>query len=474
MAKLNEKQKLMAIGGSAFAICLLAGGGVYWANGLIDEVTQSIKVQDEAIAIAESKIRKIPATEKEVIILRENLAEYVKILPDTQALNEFVTTLNQFATTSGVLTQNFQPGKVAKLDTKTPQKFSKIEYDYDMTATLWQFLKFINLIENYERFISITDYSVSQISGREAEQRDGDQVHSFKVKMETYVYNAKASGQDVEIPNYDKRRDDLKEEIWRRIRTIEIEKYEHRGGRGRRDIFIDPRDHEGKPDGPPVEEQKAIIERFIGDLQKLKDLVSKRRKPDLTIFDIYTIDKDIAEGVDKVEIGAQEVAARQQISASPLRLRWVKEVVEPLAELRSARAMKDTRTHTDPFLSGEEIMQLIGSMTKLAEEGDLEGADQRYESVAQKIIVPLTDPRHDLAIAAKAMHIKVKTAIDFKNLELKIQGFIVNKEGGRSGILVNGSVFEEGEYLSDELMLRKVQEEQVYFVFRGLTLIRTL
>ena len=76
--------------------------------------------------------------------------------------------------------------------------------------------------------------------------------------------------------------------------------------------------------------------------------------------------------------------------------------------------------------------------------------------------------------AAKAMHIKVKTALEFRRLELKIQGVLVNHEGGRSGLLVNGSVYEEGEYLSAELMLRRVEEEQVYFVFRGLTLIRTL
>jgi Tfp pilus assembly protein PilO len=474
MAKLNEKQKLLAIGGTAFAVCLMAGGGVYWANGLIAEVRQSIDQKNAAIAVADAKIAKIPATEKEVIILRENLDEYVKILPDTQALNDFVTTLNQFATTSGVTTQNFQPGKVAKTNSKVPEKFSRIEYEYDMTATLWQFLRFVNLIENYERFISITDYSIAQISGRDAEQRDGEQVHSVKLKMETYVYNAKGSGQDVQIPAYDTKRDALKEEIWRRIRTIEIEKYEHRGARGRRDIFVDPREREGRPDGPPVEEQKSVLERFIGDLLKVKELVAKRRRPDITIFDAYTLDKDIAESLDKIEIGAQEVASRQQITAPAMRVRWVKEVVEPLAELRTTVAVKDPRAPTDPFLSADELQQLITSMTKFAEEGDLESADQRYETVSQKIVVPESDPRHELAVAAKAMHIKVKTAIEFKNLELKIQGVLVNHEGGRSGLLVNGSVFEEGEYLSAELMLRRVEEEQVYFVFRGLTLIRTL
>ena len=60
-----------------------------------------------------------------------------------------------------------------------------------------------------------------------------------------------------------------------------------------------------------------------------------------------------------------------------------------------------------------------------------------------------------------------------RRINLKIQGVMVNQEG-RSGVLVNGQVFEEGEYVSDELVVKAVQEEQVTFVFRGLTLIRTL
>src|SRR5437867_3502154 len=141
MAKLNEKQKLMAIGGGAFAICLLAGGGVWWAQGLIDELRANIDQKRTEIAAAEQKIARIPATEKEVIILRENLDEYVKILPETQRLNDFVKVLNQFEQQSGVVTVNFQPGKLIKSNSKDPEKFSRIEYQYEMTATLWQFVR---------------------------------------------------------------------------------------------------------------------------------------------------------------------------------------------------------------------------------------------------------------------------------------------------------------------------------------------
>jgi hypothetical protein len=50
----------------------------------------------------------------------------------------------------------------------------------------------------------------------------------------------------------------------------------------------------------------------------------------------------------------------------------------------------------------------------------------------------------------------------------------VVSHGGRSGVLLNGEVYEEGDYISDDLLVKTVEEEQVWFVFRGLTLVRTM
>ena len=124
MAKLTEQQKLMAIGGGALGICLLAGGGVWWANGLIDEVAASIDKQRTEIAAAEQKITKIPAAENEVIILRENLDEYVKILPEDQGLNDFVKMLQQFQRQSGIQIRSFSPGRPGR--GKKAERFERI------------------------------------------------------------------------------------------------------------------------------------------------------------------------------------------------------------------------------------------------------------------------------------------------------------------------------------------------------------
>ena len=82
MAKMNDNQKIMVVGGVALALCAAAGGGVWWAKGLVEDKHTEIGTMRTEIQKAEAKIVKIPRVESDVIVLRENLHEYVKILPD--------------------------------------------------------------------------------------------------------------------------------------------------------------------------------------------------------------------------------------------------------------------------------------------------------------------------------------------------------------------------------------------------------
>ncbi|MAD32422.1 MAG: hypothetical protein CMJ88_01495, partial [Planctomycetes bacterium] len=106
--------------------------------------------------------------------------------------------------------------------------------------------------------------------------------------------------------------------------------------------------------------------------------------------------------------------------------------------------------------------------------GRLEQARKRYEDAVDRLAVPSDDARYDLAVQAKRWHLKAVTALDFKQLDLNVQGVVVNGDRGSSGILLNGEVFEEGEYVQDDLLVKRVEAEQIWFVFRGLTLVRTL
>ncbi|MBX3462382.1 MAG: type 4a pilus biogenesis protein PilO [Planctomycetes bacterium] len=473
MANWTQKKQLLAIAGGAGAICLLAAGGVYHAQVQIEELGRITLEKQQAITVAEGKIAQIPTLEKEVIILRENLAEYVKILPDTKELVAFVRMLNQFERQSGIVGTGLVQ-KATRAD-KSKDRFLAIEYTYDMTATLWQFLKFVNLVENYERFVSIVDFSIQTGGkGKNEDTRDGDIVHTMRVTMQTYTYNGKPAGKEVEIPDYAAQREALREEIWKRMQAIRIDKYEHRGHQGRRDIFVDPRERgDLRNQGPSPAEQRALVEKYVGEVTRLREILQRMRRPDTTLFEQYALEKGLREGIER--LGSEVVVGEGRLSYAPYRLRWAREVIGPLEDLRQQihDVARTEQKRADPFLPMPELEQMVAEMERDCGSGMLEEAKRRYEAVSNRLNVPTTDPRYALAVAAKAWHHKASTALDFKTMDIRVQGVVVNR-GGRSGVLLNGEVYEEGDYVSDDLLVKLVEEEQVWFVFRGLTLVRTM
>ena len=178
------------------------------------------------------------------------------------------------------------------------------------------------------------------------------------------------------------------------------------------------------------------------------------------------------EGLEKVTGDFESDSNR--ISYAPYRLRWAQDVAKPIEDLRAQLNEPVTpQRETDMFLPMKELQQLVADMDADCKSGQLEQAKTRYEAVATRLAVPASDARHGLVVQAKSWHVKAATALDFKALDLKIQGVVVNR-GGRSGVLLNGETYEEGEYVSDDLLVKLVEEEQIWFVFRGLTLVRTM
>ncbi|MCB9887696.1 MAG: type 4a pilus biogenesis protein PilO [Planctomycetes bacterium] len=474
MSSWSQKKQLVAIGAGTLLVCLGSFAGVFYTQGLIDEVQTQTESKQQEIAAADAKIKQIPASEDDVIILRENLDEYVKILPDSRELIAFVRMIDDFERQTGIQGTGLQPKN--KRPDKGQQRFVPIEYNYEMKGTLWQFLKFLNLVENYERFVSITDFQITSGAGGRTEQRIGDDaVHTVKVTLQTYTYNGKAAGKEVKIANYDKRRNELREEIWKRMNDLKIEHYDYREKQGRRDILADPRISGDQLEGEKgsIEVQKQLLDRYVGQITNLQDMVQKLKNPETTLFEQYGLEKSVREVLGEIDTTIDSDV--KVITYSPLKLKWSTQVTIPLDEIRAQmNATASTeRAKKDPFLPKAEIEQLIAEMAGDLKAGQLEDAKGRYDSVASRLTMPSTDARYELAVKAKALQVKASTALDFRGMDLKLEGVVVNR-GGRSGVLLNGEVYEEGDYIADDLLVKLVEEEQVWFVFRGLTLVRTM
>jgi|GEM_PF-1890591 len=473
MTNWAEKKQLLTIAGVAAAVCSVAIGGVWYVNGMVTEVELQVETKRGELAVADTKISKIPSLEQEVVILRENLGEYVKILPDDDQLNDFVRMVNRFGSQSGVRGTDLKKKDLRQR--KKPGRFIPIAYTYEMTATLWQGLKFMNLVENFERFVSVTEFSIQPGTSENgaAATVNGEVVHTIKVTMQTYQYNNAGSAKDVVIPNYGDRKEELRDEIWKRIQLIRVDRYEYLGQSGRRDIFVDPRaSGVNGGDEASLEEQRKALERGVGWVESLTKIQARMASGEVSMFERFTLDKRFER-----ELTAALAASETQgasIKFLPYRSRWAQNVAIPLAEMRDGLVAAAPDGEVDSCLQADDIEALIALMAEHCSNGQLEDARKRYEDVMERLAVPESDPRHGLAVQAKRWHLKAVTALDFRELDLKVQGVVVNSGAGRSGVLLNGEVFEEGEYVQDDLLVKQVGAEQVWFVFRGLTLVRTM
>lgn len=471
MTNWTQKKQLLLIGGVTAAICLGTLAGVYYTHGLVEETTTQLDGKRQEIQAAEVRIKQIPATEDEVIVLRENLANYVKILPDEKELIAFVRMLGEFERQTGLKGTGLSPLKSAQ--GKGAQRFQQIGYTYDTKGTLWQFLKLLSLLEGYDRFVAITDFNITSGSGdRDATTSDGQTVHTMRLTLHTYTYNAQSQAKEVAIANYEKRKNELSEEIWKRIRDIKIERYDYREKVGRRDVFVDPRISGEDGSVETMDTQKTILERYVGEIARLHAMARKWRDPETTLFEQYGLEKSLREGLAKIDETIE--ADVRLVTYAPFKLKWSTQVTVPLDEVRAQFQGKQEQVRpVDLFLPKADIEALVTAMAKDLNAGQLEDAKSRFDAVASRLAVPAGDDRHALAVQAKSMQVQAATALDFRGMDLRLDGLVV-VHGGKSGVLLNGEIYEEGEFIAEDLLLKQVEEEQVWFVFRGLTLVRTM
>lgn len=470
MSKMAESRKLIVTAGVTLVLSGGGGAGVWWAKGLVEEERTAIEGLRQQVEVAEGKIRKIPALERDVIILRENVQEYVKILPEEGELNAFVRTANQFIAQSGVVLRRFVPAKAGEKSKNDP--FARYTYSVTIDATLWQALQFVSFFENYERFVMVRDFMLT--SGAQREGAPGEDVrHNVTMTVETYVYTGSPKGKDVVIPNYLNKVERLREEIFEKRQMLAMERYEFQGARGRRDIFVDPRQSSlgTATGGLSVEDQKAILDRFRTKVQRLTAMLTRVQDKSITIFEEYSLRRTLKEELTKVTQEAEDINVKHYLTHKPLRFVWTREIVEPLTRLKVQ--VSEAPQQQDRFLPERDMKVLLADMKNDLTAGELDAAIERYDDIAERLRVPQNDPRYPLAVDIEGMYVRAKVALEFRALPLEVSGICVN-DLGRSGLILNGAVFEEGDYIDGDLLVKEVLRDQIVFVYKGFTVVKTL
>jgi len=159
-----------------------AGTGSWFTWKSCQELEEKAQLVNDQVTAAKQKIATIEDLEKGVIVLRENVQNYVRVLPSDAEVEVFLRKIEDFRRDSGV-----EISEVRKQPTRTKLAssavFERQEYRVAITGTYLQFLQFISRLENYERFISL---STIRITAGQANDRDKSGTTEIQHKFELH------------------------------------------------------------------------------------------------------------------------------------------------------------------------------------------------------------------------------------------------------------------------------------------------
>ncbi len=457
----------MLVGGCVGAVAL--GGLIWHAKQNIEETRVEIEELHGKIAQSRKLLTGTNALEREVIVLRETDQAIRRILPDEEDLNNLVRDLRSFEEEAKVRIT----GLKTKQENRSAQQanaeqFRKVAYTLTLESDAFQLLSFFDLIESHSRFMSLPTFKITAASRRDIEAK-GVAGHRVQVDVETYVYEAQTLPQPVKVEGYDRKRELLLGEINRRQDALTVGSYEYAGQRGRRDPWIDPRvpvddDNENTLS---VEEQLLLVEKLS---ERTKEALAKWEavKQAGNVIEEMTERADLEEIVAEIDKEIRRIEQENAIRFIPSQRRFKTEVLDPIAKLKV-----DLKTTDGPVGPSVQVLaQLEESIADHLVKSEYKLALDTFRPIESKLALAERDPkRRDRVKNLRNMAYMAQTALDFDAMPIDIGGVAI-MHGTTPLVLIGGHPYEEGELLSNELLIRSVRASEIEFIFRGVILIR--
>ncbi len=443
-----------------------AGGWFTWKSWKsLEEEETNLQTQ---ITASRNKIRGIEDLERDVIVLRENLEYYVRILPSDGEVNELYRNIQDFVNFSGVQITELNPQPQRNKMT-TSEVFDRAEYKIRFDATFAQLLQFINRIENHERFVRITDITMK--ASRRDDEEQGDPRHDVNLSVETFVYKGNEVGPGVNIAGYDRKRAQLAEQVVEARHDFALDRFQLLAEGVRRDPMVDPRvriseDSVGLAD---LTEQREFLEEIQGQIEEchaLFDLMdaagSVMREMELRVEAIGLL--------TEVQVRADDAKAEKFISAPSLQREFERVLVE-LDRLRQRAGDAAVTERPDEELI--RVSSALAQMSQAFELGDYQACVDTFDIVSS-LSTGSTNPEVTAALAEmENIYLVATTALAFMDLDLEVSGLVMYPQDGsgqESVAIVNNMVYREGEAVADDLFLTQINVDGLVFEFRGVPL----
>ncbi len=463
---MTDKQRWWLVGGGGALIGIGLGVVLYFQHQKLEETRKQVESVKGEIADGRTLIAKTPDLEREVIIQRETDSVVAEILPGDEDINNFVRTLNEFEQKAGVKIASLKEKK-AKTSKKSKAEFENVSYTLTFGSDAFQLLAFLDEIESHSRFMSVPSLKLSAETRKKAE---GQTSHKVQMDVETYVYSPRKGAEPVNIDHYERKRDLLLSEIGRRRGELQVSNYEYQGARGRRDPWVDPRVPvvEGA-EVLTIEQQIAIVDELV---IRTDDLVEKWQAVEAAenLIAEMKARADFDGALAQLEGDVRRVQDEGQLLFVPAERRFHHDVARVLDALRED--VSGQQGARGPSLSVLE--EAIEQTLRHLDLGEYELALRPFETLEPRLDFAERDPTRAPVVTRLRELAKVSTSvIEFEQIELDIYGIVVGADT-QPVVTINGKNFGVGEMLNGQILIQAIREDEIEFLYRGLTLVRQL
>ena len=303
-----EKKNKLVFGGASLLVAAGLGTLIYYQHEGIQQRRAEVAALRHDIEEDKKLLQQTPELVKSVIIQRETDAVVKEILSDEKDVTDLARTLNKFSQDSGFTLSSVKDG--TRTQRKNKEDFERVSFGLAFEADAFQLLTFLNKIESYARFTSVTQFKL-QAANRNEYTKDTLPRHKVTLDLETYVYAPTGVAKEVKIDHYDKKKELLISEISRRAAELRVPVYDYRGQRGRRDPWIDPRvPVDGGPQ-MPIEEQISLVDELSTKAEEIQKVWDEAKKPDITLIESMKLRADL-ERANQATDQARAALAEQQ------------------------------------------------------------------------------------------------------------------------------------------------------------------
>jgi Tfp pilus assembly protein PilO len=487
--KLNDKKTrfLLSLG----VATLVLGGGFGWLTYTDWSEVSRLDTEAEGfrdrIAKADVEIRKIAGLEDRVLTLRQDVQNYVTILPDDAEIHSFVDKLTEFATETGVSINKLDDTAARQRKVRgkgaSAEAFERITYKLELSGTTHALIAFIDLFENqYDRFVRIPSFQIKAFEDRSSGRDEVDplsivRAHDVSMSIETYVYNPRTKakgGEPVEIINEGPKLARLRAEgaLSNSGRDLVLVRYDYEPDEMRRDPFVDPRillpvnqrisEEDRRNQSKILEDLSARIEALKASIDKNEQVLSIVERLKLLEADdkvLSALQHEVTQVEEGKVLTIREVAQEFQST--------VKVPLDLLAERRGSRRSSATvslKNIEQKVLAMEESLN-ARAFAKVVE------IDMEIRQLKELLADPL-EARDLVARGDKALAL-AKAHLEFEAMKFVVSGCVVYKgDASQSVAIINGKSYSPGELVADDLKVTAVTPSELVFDFRGVRMTR--